>query len=553
MTKLLPGAMTTKLAALTLTALTLTVAVLAQPGNYKVRTHPTLPSTEALDRMDLKLAWSARLTLRGDRDGIATVQVIEGPGNPQLLVQAFSGLTALFDGETGDLLWQLQVGRPFTSLQPAGHNFSSIFAVRRNTLYILNRATGLHRLYTVDRFTGVRENGMELPFIPSAEPVADKQVIYFVMGTRATAFRLPNYAADVFDKGDLLTEPEMLWTVPVSDQYVEFPPLVSRKQLTVATRPGDVISLNRLTRQLRGEYRLDGRIVARPGQHFANAYIGTAKGTLYAINMENAQLPWRFLPGGPILQQPAVLDRDVFVAADQVGLFRVDRETGQEIWGAKQIDRFLAANDRFVYALHHRGEMHILDYVRGGTLARYDLKEWMVPVLNELSDRIYLASHDGQIVCMRHRELITPLRYHVPEPEKTEETEEKEPKAKDDKEAMPKEEKEPKVEKEKAPKAKDEKEPKAKDEKAPKAKDQKEPKAKDDKGKDDKGKDDKGKDDKGKDDKGKDDKGKAKDDKGGASLLPALQPEALAAITAKSSPLDKALPPEGDVRRRFLP
>jgi outer membrane protein assembly factor BamB len=522
MTKLLLGTMATALAA---------ALVLAQPGNYKVHTRPALPSGESLDRLDLKLAWSTRLGLRGERDGIATVQLIPGPGgNPQLVVQSFSGLVALFDGETGDLLWQLQVGKLYKSSQPVGFNASSIFAIRRNVLYILNRATGLHRLFTVDRFTGVRDNGMELPAMPSAEPVADALMLYFVMGTKAMVFRLPNYAADIFDKSDTLTEPEMMWVMPVSDEYVEFPPLVSAKQMTVATRPGDIISLNRLERKVQAEYTLDGKIVAQPGQHGTMAYIGTQKGTLYAIHMDTAKLPWRFLPGGAILRQPAVLDRDVFVAANQVGLFRVDRDSGQEIWLARQIDRFLAANDRFVYALHHRGELHILDYVRGGTLARYDMKDWTVPIANELSDRIYLANHDGQIICMRHRDLPAPLHYHVPEPVK-EETEEKLPKPKEDKDAMPKED-EPKAKEDKAPKGKDEKAPKVKDEKAPKAKDDKEPKAKDDK-----------------QPKGKDDKKAKDDDKEGAWLAPhALNLPWLAVLT-RPSPEERAAPSNRDARR----
>src|SRR5207248_2302585 len=86
--------------------------VLAQPGTYKVFTRPRLPSTEALGRMGLSMAWSARLLLQGDRDGYTSVQVLPGDRS-QVLVQSYSGLVALFDGETGDQLWRTQVSTPF--------------------------------------------------------------------------------------------------------------------------------------------------------------------------------------------------------------------------------------------------------------------------------------------------------------------------------------------------------------------------------------------------------------------------------------------------------
>src|SRR5260370_42303066 len=85
-------------------------AALAQPGTYKVHTKPRPPSREALDRMGLTLAWQARLLLRGNRDGFARVQLLPGVNHPPALVQSYSALAALFDGETGDQIWQTQVG-----------------------------------------------------------------------------------------------------------------------------------------------------------------------------------------------------------------------------------------------------------------------------------------------------------------------------------------------------------------------------------------------------------------------------------------------------------
>jgi outer membrane protein assembly factor BamB len=422
-------------------ALGMSAALLfAQPGTFKVHTCPKLPSREALERMGLKMAWSARLLMNGNRDGIATIQVLPWDDNPQLFVQSYSGMATLFDAETGAQIWQVQVGKRYTPSFTAGANSNSIFVSRRNVLYVLNRANGLNRLYSVDKFTGIRTNGIELPYMPTAAPVADEIALYFVMSTKAVVFRLPVYGAQgealrhitvVGDEGEpVLPEAGLLY--PVGEEFINFAPLVGGKQFTVVTAPGTIVSLNRFEQKVSDEYSIDSKVAAMPGQHGIMAYIGTDRGTLHAINMENSKLLWRYMPGGDIRAQPAILDRDVFVVADRVGLLRVDRLSGQEVWLAKQFDRFLAANDKFVYALQPNGEFHVLDYMRGSSLAHYDLKDWTVPMSNELTDRIYLASNDGQIICLRNRELKLPMRYHATEP-RVEKNEPKKVEKKDEK------------------------------------------------------------------------------------------------------------------------
>jgi outer membrane protein assembly factor BamB len=451
-----------------------TALVFAQPGAYKIFTRPSLPSTEALDRMGLTMAWRTRLLLGSNRDGIATIQVLPWNDHAQLFVQTYSGQAALFDAETGDRIWQVQVGKAYTPLFTAGSNSNSIFVSRRTVLHVLNRSNGANRLYSVDKFTGLRTTGIEMPYMATAAPVADENALYFVMSTKAVVFRLPVYGA----KGEALRHitpggeegepvlPEAGLLYNIGDEFIQNPPLVAGNQFTVATAQGTIVSANRFEQKIRDEYSVDGKVIAMPGQYGLMTYIGTDRGTLYAFNMDTSRMLWRYLPGGDIRQQPAVLDRDVFVTADRVGIVRLDRATGQEMWFARQLDRFLAANDKFIYALDRRGEFYVLDYMRGGVLAHYDLKDWTLSVMNELNDRIYLAANDGQIICLRHRDLKEPIRYRFVPPPKEEA---KEP---NKKEEMKKEEMEDK---------KDVKQEEKKEEKKEKKKEEKKDEKKDDK------------------------------------------------------------------------
>ena len=128
---------------------------------------------------------------------------------------------------------------------------------------------------------------------------------------------------------------------------------------------------------------------------------------------------------------PDVNDADVYVNPDGIGLRRIEHATGKEIWTNRDTQRFLAANSAFVYALDPIGRFYVVDGRRGATLAKLDLSDWAISIANEWTDRIYLAANDGQIMCLRHRDLLKPLVMKTPEPPRPKE-EKKEPKKKEE-------------------------------------------------------------------------------------------------------------------------
>src|SRR5947208_450418 len=160
---------------------------------YKVRTNPKLPMREALDRMNLVIAWNTRVQVDGNRDGVFSVQVIPGSPN-QLVVQTYKGAVYLYDADNGDLVWKTQVGVPYWTPQPAAFNSQSIFVTRRDVLHVINRYTGAQRVYTVDERTMQADFGFPLSYTPNAAPVADEDFLYFSMGDRLNAYFIPDFA-----------------------------------------------------------------------------------------------------------------------------------------------------------------------------------------------------------------------------------------------------------------------------------------------------------------------------------------------------------------------
>ena len=140
----------------------------------------------------------------------------------------------------------------------------------------------------------------------------------------------------------------------------------------------------------------------------ATAYVCSEDQTLYAIDLFDNREAWRFLSPGPIRRKPYVTDRDVFVKVEKGGFYRVDRVNGKDIWSNKQALQFMAANRLFVYTRDADGSLLIHDYLRGTHLAEWDFRDWAISVPNELTDRVYLANHDGQILCLHNHDYPNP-------------------------------------------------------------------------------------------------------------------------------------------------
>jgi outer membrane protein assembly factor BamB len=429
----------------------LAAAVIPQTAPRRYST-PALPAQGALDRLSLTLAWSIRLPTDGSEDGLADVQLLSAGNRLDLLVQTRLGTVLLLDPETGDILWQRHLGQPYDRVQPPAATAENLYLTRQEKLYVLERATGRQRLYTVDPKDGQVAYGYNLKTVPTASPASDDDRIYFPMGDRLAAYDLPRFSATETAQAKEETspilpkvespvsrysptpsrpaskaeppprtsspQPEWAWG-SYTEGYplgvpVIFPPIIVGNTVNVLGTNGTLICINpdkqfgRVEERYR--YSLFGRVAVPMEVHKGVLYMGCEDHSVYALLVESRRLLWRFQAGAAILRKPVVTDRDVFVAATRIGLYRVDRDTGEAIWLNKRAARFLATNEKFVYALDRAGKLLVLDHARGRILADYDLSDYPVPYSNDTTDRIYLGANDGTLLCLHHQSERLPYR-----------------------------------------------------------------------------------------------------------------------------------------------
>jgi hypothetical protein len=210
---------------------------------------------------------------------------------------------------------------------------------------------------------------------------------------------------------------------------LEQQPVLAAVDMLWAGANGSVLVMPKSNETPGHPYRFpaDAPISVQPGQYGELAYVGSHDGSLYALHIPSGKALWRFAGGSPIHQKPAVTDDDVYVAPRLSGLYRLSRATGHTHWRNTEARRFLAANPKFVYAADRNGRLMVLDRARGTTLSTYPgTIDFVVPFSNEQTDRIFLAAHDGLLVCLHDRDYPTPVKMKedeeklLPQPEKLE-------------------------------------------------------------------------------------------------------------------------------------
>lgn len=408
-------------------------------GPADVFTQPQVPSREALDRLNLKVGYRIALPTNGKRDGIFSFQM----AGKQLLVQTRSGNVAAYDRDSGQLLWRTHIGLPYQASQPLGYNSWTVLVVQGTWLYAL------------DRKTGHLQWDFNLPDAASSGPVADEEHFFISLGSRKlSVYQLPEGSRkETIFAGNKLYLPQETAKVEVPGNFyggssgtargvgplasvrsaskgeatahqptyrwgfsapteLEQQPILGSIDMLWPGANGSIVAMHKEGDASGHPYRFptEGPISAPAGQYGEVAFVGSHDGNLYAIHLPSGKLLWRFTGRNPIIQKPAVTNEDVYVAPKDSGLYRIDRSTGQTVWRNLDARRFLANNPKFVYAADRNGRLLVLDRARGTTLSSFaGTIDYVVPIANEMTDRIYLAAHDGSLVCLHDRDYATPL------------------------------------------------------------------------------------------------------------------------------------------------
>jgi hypothetical protein len=424
-------------------------ALSAQPPRSAIVTHPDPPTREALDRLNLTMAWRGFVPMDGMRDGFASVQFV----GYDLLIETRSGLIVLMDAETGATRWRTRVGQAYRVAGAPAANTRTVLLVNNTYLYALDRATGQvqwqyrivggvsaplaaddERVW-VPNATG-RLTEFYLPRMETfaaqqaAQAAAGNPLVSEVYGSNRRSTPGPSwftqsvhYPEEEVGKGPV---PFKVWDA-ATGLRLEVKPLVGHQMVMAIGAEGAAVGYQKVPKEEGGffesyRFEADGPITVGGGQFGDVAYLGSQDANVYAVNINTGRALWRFTAGEPVVRRPAVLEEDIYISSLGNGLSRIDRDSGEPLWRIRrgpriqdsnpEADRFLAANAKLVYAFDRSGRLLVLDRRLGHRLSVFDVRDFVFPISNDISDRLYLAANNGLIVCLHDKDYPKAIRHH---------------------------------------------------------------------------------------------------------------------------------------------
>ena len=397
-----------------------------------------IPETAAA-RHGLTRPWFTQVQVDRTRGKIESLVLYDGT----LLVQTDRAVLQAIDAESGETLWVKEIGRRnFPSMRPA-INGEMVAIVNGSTLYVLHRRSG--RLLWQREVDGVPGAGPALSQLRAYVPMTDGLVLAY----RLEAIPDPGVELGLFDP-DSEEDRKKLETRRLESLRLQQdlkPPLACQSFGRAMVQP-------LVTRETAGEeyvawptdrgYLFVGRINRLDENHFEMMYkLETAAditarptilpaateeasdsailfapsqdGFLHAIREQDGTSMWRFSTGERVVQPAVPIADKVYVTTQLGGMYCLAVQTGQQLWWTPNIMQFIAASKDRVYTEDRNGDIVVLHAQTGGRLDVIPAAGLKLKLMNQQTDRLFLASESGLVQCLHEVELEQPI-VHRPKP-----------------------------------------------------------------------------------------------------------------------------------------
>lgn len=309
-----------------------------------------------------------------------------------LMAQTARGMLHVFDAETGRTLWSQHVGREDYPSTAAAANDKYVAMLNGMTLHVYHRADG--------RLAWERKVGSA----PSAGPALSSTMVFIPMvGGKVEGYQLESSRAPA-------------WSYKAAGQIL-VQPTITPRSVAFATDRGWMYVSRPDNPAVRFRLEARGSIVTPPAYRFPMIYAASEDGYAYAMHETAGGTAWRFGAGMPIEQPLAAIGNAVYVSPERGGMYRLDATTGAEVWQARLANRFVAASATRVYTLDPNRRLTVVDERNGGVVGQIGSTATVdLPIVNQETDRLYLADGEGLIQCIREIDAKYPVVHIVANP-----------------------------------------------------------------------------------------------------------------------------------------
>ena len=358
-----------------------------------------LPQAADLARYGLKMAWWGRAAIDSGREKVDFVTNDE----EMVFVRSTTGIITAFDAETGRKAWSTLVGRPDQqSFAPVSNAGQLLVAVGMN-------------LVAVDKRQGEVLWELKLPKHPSAPPaVDDEQVFIGMVDGSVYGFDL-KVTRSLHDQRKLpeFSHLAQLWRYQTPSEIVS-PPISTARTVCFASSSGSFYSVQARGQKLIFQFETDAKIMTPLGRNENSILLASEDSRMYCLNQDNGQYRWAFTSAHPIRQQPRFFGNRVYVTPETVGTYALNADTGGQLWNQsqEQARQVLMVGQSRLYAFNAQKEIVIVQAADGRLVGKLSYRNFGKSPTNDRTDRMFLVSQEGLVVCLKERDSAIPT-YHL--------------------------------------------------------------------------------------------------------------------------------------------
>lgn len=360
--------------------------VTAQSSSVSVT--PELPTSRALSRYGLERAWWSQATINPKRDKLKYLVLDE----ENVYLQGTGGTVTAFDAESGKRLWSVQLGNRDEPIFPGVSNDKHFLAVSGMTLYCM------------ERFTGNVLWELTLPAMPSVGPSVDEQHIY-IGGLDGSIYSFELRKIDELHRQRQLPNwsfQAMRWRYRTSKE-ITTKAYSTGRLVNFASRDGSLYAVGALERDLTWQFETSAPITAPLAATNDSLILASEDYFVYCLNRDNGLVRWEFASGFPIRKAPIVIENDLYIMPDRGGVFNLVVRTGEEKWERPGITDLLGATKSRLFGSDVTGNVVLLQRSTGRPLGTLPLKPFSVRLQNDRTDRLFMATPSGLVVCLREQ------------------------------------------------------------------------------------------------------------------------------------------------------
>ena len=373
-----------------------------------------VPVANAVVVPPLVQLWEAQAVLNVARDKVAHIVNDEDV----ILVQSTAGIVTALNAETGREMWTAQVGRTDEVAMPATSNASIVMIVAGPALYAL------------DKFSGKELFSYRLPSQPSAGPVITEGSFFIPLSDESLVTCALNdlQYLERFQKLPPGIGKAIAWRF-ATGELIKRAPVAGSDRVGFVTERGNIFVLDISGGQAgRSKFQFLMQSPATAPLTLAirdQEYLlaAAANNRLFCIGMNtNGRMQWTYPLGQRVSEPITVIDEDVYIVGDEGELLCLGLKSGLPVETANgepfsltDVEVLVSVSKKAVYVMDSAGRLVTVNRRTGQVVAKVQYRDLTLPIRNSVTDRLYLSSMSGRVVCMKESGIDFPIYHQNPQ------------------------------------------------------------------------------------------------------------------------------------------